>query len=197
MQWTATLAKRPFAKETTTLDIVGFKAKAGPAAGAALEAAAARWSRGAGIGADGLGGASLSQGDEDAEPGAGAGAGGRRLKSQGETWASALMKIDGCAEPSTLSIVRAFPTMATLMARYRDPSLSEQQKKKISSPTSSGRRRRRSNRRGDAWDRRCRTASTPCFDPETKTTRGMRLSASREKTEEMNESAGRGSRSSS
>ena len=53
------------------------------------------------------------------------------------------------------------------------PSLSEQQKK-ISSPTSSGRRRRRSNRRGDAWDRRCRTASTPCFDPETKTTRGMR-----------------------
>ena len=64
--------------------------------------------------------------------------------------------------------------------------------KKISSPTSSGRRRRRSNRRGDAWDRRCRTASTPCFDPETKTTRGMRLSASREKSEEMNESAGRG-----
>ena len=62
VQWTATLAKRPFAKETTTLDIVGFKAKAGPAAGAALEAAAARWSRGAGIGADGLGGASLSQG---------------------------------------------------------------------------------------------------------------------------------------
>ena len=54
-QWTATLSKRPFAKETTTLDIVGFKAKAGPAAGAALEAAAARWSRGAGIGADGLG----------------------------------------------------------------------------------------------------------------------------------------------
>ena len=130
VQWTATLAKRPFAKETTTLDIVGFKAKAGPAAGAALEAAAAkRWSRGAGIGADGLGGASLSQGDEDAEQGAGAGAGGRRLKSQGETWASALMKIDGCAEPSALSIVRAFPTMATLMARYRDPSLSEQQKK--------------------------------------------------------------------
>ena len=131
VQWTATLAKRPFAKETTTLDIVGFKAKAGPAAGAALEAAAARWSRGAGIGVDGLGGASLSQGDEDAEQGAGAGAGGRRLKSQGETWASALMKIDGCAEPSALSIVRAFPTMATLMARYRDPSLSEQQKKNL------------------------------------------------------------------
>ena len=39
------------------------------------------------------------------------------------------MKIDGCAEPTALSIVRAYPTMATLMARYRDPSLSEQQKK--------------------------------------------------------------------
>jgi hypothetical protein len=35
----------------------------------------------------------------------------RRVKSQGEVWASALMKIDGCAEGSALAIVRAHPTM--------------------------------------------------------------------------------------
>ena len=52
----------------------------------------------------------------------------RRQKSQAETWASALMKIDMCSEPVALAIVRAFPTMAGLMRAYRDPSASERRK---------------------------------------------------------------------
>ena len=55
----------------------------------------------------------------------------RRVKTQGEIWASALMKIDGCAEASALSIVRAHPTMAGLMAQYASPALTVAQKKNL------------------------------------------------------------------
>lgn len=58
---------------------------------------------------------------ESARAGAGAGTTAgrqqRRVKSQAEVWASALMKIDGCSEGTALAIVRAHPTMAGLMAR--------------------------------------------------------------------------------
>ena len=104
------------------------------------------------------------------------------------------MKIDRCAEPSALSIVRAFPTMATLMARYRDPSLSEQQKK---SPSPTGRadddvwtQQQTGRRVGPAVSHRVYAV----FRPRDEDDPGMRLSASREKSEEMNESGWEGGR---
>jgi hypothetical protein len=43
-----------------------------------------------------------------------------------------LMTIDGCAEPAALAIVRAFPTMQSLMVRYDSSSeLTEREKKEL------------------------------------------------------------------
>jgi hypothetical protein len=71
---------------------------------------------------------SLPGGGSGARSAAAASSDTRRQKSQAETWASALMKIDMCSEPVALAIVRAFPTMAELMRAYRDPSTSERRK---------------------------------------------------------------------
>jgi hypothetical protein len=55
----------------------------------------------------------------------------KRLKTSAETWCSALMTIDGCAESSALAIVRAFPTMASLMREYNRTDLTERAKKEL------------------------------------------------------------------
>ena len=150
------LAKRPYEREVGVLDILGHKAAKGTMAGAALEAAAAAGSTGVGLGVDGVMPASQSQsqsqsqcgGAWDSQPASSLGGGGslpesqasvggegargrRRVKSQGEVWASALMKIERCAEADALAIVRAYPTMTGLMARYADPSLTVQRKKSL------------------------------------------------------------------
>jgi hypothetical protein len=41
------------------------------------------------------------------------------------------MTIDGCAESSALAIVRAFPTMASLMREYNRTDLTERAKKEL------------------------------------------------------------------
>ena len=41
------------------------------------------------------------------------------------------MTIDGCAESSALAIVRAFPTMASLMRQYARTDMTERAKKEL------------------------------------------------------------------
>jgi hypothetical protein len=118
---TVALAKRPFERDVSALDILAHnKSKITPAAALALEAAAAGGSRGAGTGNDG----DVSNSNETSM-------GKKRLKTSAETWCSALMTIDGCAESSALAIVRAFPTMASLMREYNRTDLTERAKKEL------------------------------------------------------------------
>jgi hypothetical protein len=118
---TVALAKRPFERDVSALDILAHnKSKITPAAALALEAAAAGGSRGAGTGNDG----DPSNSNETSM-------GKKRLKTSAETWCSALMTIDGCAESSALAIVRAFPTMASLMREYNRTDLTERAKKEL------------------------------------------------------------------
>jgi hypothetical protein len=118
---TVALAKRPFERDVSALDILAHnKSKITPAAALALEAAAAGGSRGAGTGNDG----DVSNSNETSM-------GKKRLKTSAETWCSALMTIDGCAESSALAIVRAFPTMASLMREYTRTDLTERAKKEL------------------------------------------------------------------
>ena len=85
-----------------------------PAAALALEAAAAggsdREADGAALGGDRRG---------------------SRVKTCAETWCAALMTIDGCAESSALAIVRAYPTMCSLMREYARTDLTERAKKEL------------------------------------------------------------------
>lgn len=123
------LAKRPYEKEIGFLDILAHSkgTTITPAASLALEAAAAGGSRGRGVGNDG-GGLFASQQTRDA----GAAPSRGKTKSCSEIWCGALMTIDGCAEPAALAIVRAFPTMQSLMVRYDSSSeLTEREKKKL------------------------------------------------------------------
>jgi hypothetical protein len=118
---TVALAKRPFERDVSVFDILAHnKSKITPAAALALEAAAAGGSRGAGTGNDG----DVSNSNETSM-------GKKRLKTSAETWCSALMTIDGCAESSALAIVRAFPTMASLMREYNRTDLTERAKKEL------------------------------------------------------------------
>ena len=55
----------------------------------------------------------------------------KRFGSSNETWCAALMTIDGCAESSALAIVRAYPTMASLMREYARTDLTERAKKEL------------------------------------------------------------------
>lgn len=114
---TVALAKRPFERDVSALDILANAKSKGvtPAAALALEAAAAGGSRGAGTGNDGDASSSFK----------------KRLKTSAETWCAALMTIDGCAESSALAIVRAFPTMASLMRQYARTDLTERAKKEL------------------------------------------------------------------
>lgn len=118
---TVALAKRPFERDVSALDILAHnKSKITPAAALALEAAAAGGSRGAGTLNDG----DFSNSNETSM-------GKKRPKTSAETWCSALMTIDGCAESSALAIVRAFPTMASLMREYNRTDLTERAKKEL------------------------------------------------------------------
>ena len=78
-----------------------------------------------------LGDSQQSFGGGEAGEGGGVPTRQRRVKTQGEIWASALMKIDGCAEAVAVAIVNAHPTMSGLMALYADQSLTESQKKNL------------------------------------------------------------------
>ena len=129
------LARRPFTREEGLLDIIGHKAERGFSAGAALEAHVAAASFERGTGGSQRGTTTTTTTREREVPDSQASgidppsiSDTRRQKSQAETWASALMKIDMCSEPVALAIVRAFPTMAELMRAYRDPSASERRK---------------------------------------------------------------------
>ena len=112
----AALAKRPFEREVSALDVLAHAKRRGvtPAAALALEAAAAggsdREADGAALGGDRRG---------------------SRVKTCAETWCAALMTIDGCAESSALAIVRAYPTMCSLMREYARTDLTERAKKEL------------------------------------------------------------------
>lgn len=114
----AALAKRPFEREVSALDVLAHAKRRGvtPAAALALEAAAAGGS------------------DREADGAARDGNGdrrGSRAKTCAETWCAALMTIDGCAESSALAIVRAYPTMCSLMREYARTDLTERAKKEL------------------------------------------------------------------
>lgn len=118
----AALAKRPFEREVSALDVLAHAKRRGvtPAAALALEAAAAGGSdREASLGAARDG----ENGDGDRR--------GSRAKTCAETWCAALMTIDGCAESSALAIVRAYPTMCSLMREYARTDLTERAKKEL------------------------------------------------------------------
>lgn len=118
----AALAKRPFEREVSALDVLAHAKRRGvtSAAALALEAAAAGGSdREASLGAARDG----ENGDGDRR--------GSRAKTCAETWCAALMTIDGCAESSALAIVRAYPTMCSLMREYARTDLTERAKKEL------------------------------------------------------------------
>jgi hypothetical protein len=117
----AALAKRPFEREVSALDVLAHAKRRGvtPAAALALEAAAAG---GSDREADGAA--------RDGENGNGDRRG-SRAKTCAETWCAALMTIDGCAESSALAIVRAYPTMCSLMREYARTDLTERAKKEL------------------------------------------------------------------
>ena len=123
----AALAKRPFEREVSALDVLAHAKRRGvtPAAALALEAEAAS------------GGSREVSAGTDAARTDGAAIGvdrrGSRLKTKtcAETWCAALMTIDGCAESSALAIVRAFPTMKALMREYNRTDLTERAKKEL------------------------------------------------------------------
>ena len=127
------LAKRPYEKELGFLDILAHSkgTVVTPAASLALERVVAGGSRGHGVGPDGSGlfpSQSIgSQPTNASVPPSGT----RKVKSPAEVWCGALMTVDGCAEPTALAIVRAYPTMATLMREYADPNVTDRQKKEL------------------------------------------------------------------
>lgn len=123
----AALAKRPFEREVSALDVLAHAKRRGvtPAAALALEAEAAS------------GGSREVSAGTDAARTDGAAIGvdrrGSRLKTKtcAETWCAALMTIDGCAESSALAICRTYPTMASLMREYARTDLTERAKKEL------------------------------------------------------------------
>lgn len=124
----AALAKRPFEREVSALDVLAHAKRRGvtPAAALALEAEAASG-----------GSREVSAGTDAARtPPDGAAIGvvpvrGSRSKTCAETWCAALMTIDGCAESSALAICRTYPTMASLMREYARTDLTERAKKEL------------------------------------------------------------------
>jgi hypothetical protein len=118
----AALAKRPFEREVSALDVLAHAKRRGvtPAAALALEAEAAGGSREVSAGAARTDGAAI-----------GVERRGSRLKTCAETWCAALMTIDGCAESSALAICRVYPTMASLMREYARTDLTERAKKEL------------------------------------------------------------------
>ena len=122
----AALAKRPFEREVSALDVLAHAKRRGvtPAAALALEAEAAS------------GGSREVSAGAARTPPDGAAIGvvpvrGSRLKTCAETWCAALMTIDGCAESSALAICRTYPTMASLMREYARTDLTERAKKEL------------------------------------------------------------------